>query len=131
MKRKMIFSAIVFGVVIILGTLCFANTTNNTNTVDLKGEITESLDKTRNMTKNVTNDVVSGTNEITNMKGINDNNGDYNTTRTSVDNAYYTGNTMNTTTWLWMILAIVAIIIVAAVWYYAMQGTNNRNNDDH
>ena len=58
------------------------------------------------------------------------NNGNYNTARTAVGDAYYAGgNQMDTTTWLWLILAIVAIIIVGAVWYYAMQGTNNRNSD--
>ena len=31
------------------------------------------------------------------------------------------GNGMSTTTWIWIILAIVAVIIIASVWYYASQ----------
>lgn len=156
MNKKIILSAIVFLIISTLSIFCFAEASNNTNTsntVDLKGEITESLDKTRNTATNVTNGVVSGagsvmntvTNGINDMTGMNNgtnnratmnttntnnNNGNYNTTRTAVGDAYYAGgNQMDTTTWLWLILAIVAIIIVGAVWYYAMQGTNNRNSD--
>lgn len=159
MNKKIIFATIIFFIISTLSIFCFAeanNNTNTSNTVDLKGEITESLDKTRNTATNVTNGVVSGTesvintvtNGINNMTGMNNNtdnknntnnmnvttnnNGNYNTTRTAIDEAYYrTGNQMDTTTWLWLILAIVAIIIVGAVWYYAMQGTNNRNDNDY
>lgn len=159
MNKKIILAAIVFFIISTLSILCFAEASNNTNTsntVDLKGEITQSLDKTRNTTSNVTNGVVSGvgsvmntvTNGIDNITGMNNgtdnknnsttnnnnaitNNGSYNTTRTGVGDAYYgAGNQMDTTTWLWMILAIVAVIIVGAVWYYAMQGVNDRN-DEH
>lgn len=158
MNKKIIFATIVFFIISTLSILCFAEASNNTNTsntVDLKGEITESLDKTRNTASNLTNGVVSGassvmntvTNGINDMTGMNNgtnnnattmnttntnnNNGNYNTTRTAVDDAYYgAGNQMDTTTWLWMILAIVAVIIVGAVWYYAMQGVNDRN-DEH
>ena len=153
MNKKIILSAIVFLIISTLSIFCFAEASNNTNTsntVDLKGEITESLDKTRNTAGNVTNGVVSGAESVMNTvtNGINDmtgmdngtdnnnnatasnnndnattNNGSYNTTRTGVGDAYYgAGNQMDTTTWLWMILAIVAVIIVGAVWYYAMQG---------
>ena len=63
MNKKIILAAIVFFIISTLSIFCFAEASNNTNTsntVDLKGEITESLDKTRNTASNVTNGVVSG-----------------------------------------------------------------------
>ena len=42
----------------------------------------------------------------------------------NITDAYFGTTGMDTTTWLWIILAIAAIIIVAAVWYYAIQETH-------
>lgn len=57
-----------------------------------------------------------------NAAGIN-NNGGYNTTRTSADQTLNAGiNTMTATTWMWIILIVAAVTIMAAVWYYATQG---------
>lgn len=141
MNKKIILSVIVFAAVCLISIFCFAEQGNTANTIDLKGEITNSIDKTRNTAGNVTNGIVGATNMMINgnmgrtmnnmtTNNNNNNNNNYNTTRTSVNDGYYAGGQMDTTTWLWMILAIVAIIIVAAVWYYALQGTNNRHDND-
>lgn len=51
------------------------------------------------------------------------NGGNYNTTRTSVDQTLNGGiNTMTATTWMWIILIVAAVTIMAAIWYYATQG---------
>lgn len=51
------------------------------------------------------------------------NDGDYNVTRTSVDQTLNGGiNTMTATTWMWIILIVAAVTIMAAIWYYATQG---------
>ena len=141
MNKKIILSVIVFAAVCLISIFCFAEQGNTANTIDLKGEITNSIDKTRNTAGNVTNGIVGATNMMINgnmgrtmnnmtTNNNNNNNNNYNTTRTSVNDGYYAGGQMDTTTWLWMILAIVAIIIVAAVWYYALQGINNRHDND-
>ena len=76
MNKKIILAAIIFFVISTLSIFCFAEASNNTNgnTVDLKGEITQSLDKTRNTATNVTNGVVSGAGSVMNTvtNGIND-----------------------------------------------------------
>lgn len=143
MNRKVIITSIIFVIVCLFSSICFANTENmmdaaKNTTVNLKGEITNSIDKTENSTRNITQNImtkggqmVNGAgNMISNMTGNNKNdttnNNDtrYNTTRTAVDDAYFGTAGMDTTTWLWIILAIAAIIIVAAVWYYALQETH-------
>ena len=138
MSRKIIIISTIFVIVGLFTSICFANTENmmdaaKNTTVDLKDEITKSIDKTENTTRNVTQDMMtkgdqmmnSTKNMINNMTGNNNNNNvGYNTTRTAVDDAYFGTTGMDTTTWLWIILAISAIIIVAAVWYYAIQETH-------
>ena len=65
-------------------------------------------------------------NNDNNNNGNTDRNaGDYNAARTTAEATTRAGfNTMSTTTWMWIILAVAAIIIIAAIWYYATQ-----NND--
>ena len=137
MSRKIIIISTIFVIVCSFTSICFANTENmmdaaKNTTVDLKDEITKSIDKTENSTRNVTKDAMtkgsqmmnSTKNMINNMTGNNDNTARYNTTRTAVDDAYFGTGGMDTTTWLWIILAVAAIIIIAAVWYYAIQETH-------
>ena len=116
---------------------CFA-TDNNSNNVNLGGEITNSLDKAGNSMRNAADDVMDGmgirnndrndnnnNNTMDNRTGYRNDNGftdGYNAVRTSVDEMA-TGN-MSTTTWIWIILALAAIIITAFVWYYAAQDNN-------
>ena len=56
------------------------------------------------------------------------NTGNYNAQRTSTT-ANDTLLGMNSTTWIWLILAIAAVAIVALVYYYSA-GVSNRNNYD-
>lgn len=147
MSRKIIIISTIFVIVCLFSSICFANTENVTDatkntTVNLRDEITNSIDKTENSTRNLTQDVMTkggqmingagnminnmtgntnNNNNATNNNDTTNNNAGYNTTRTAVDDAYFGTVGMDTTTWLWIILAIAAIIIVASVWYYAMQ----------
>ncbi len=144
-------SVIFVSIILILSGICFAEASN---TVDLKSEIKDSMDRTRESVGNVTNGIVSGSenmvNSITNgvdnigndmnnmidndmsytrnMSNSNLNNmGNYNTTRNAVGENYNTDQ-MNTNTWIWIILAIAGIIIAGTVWYYSMQGDQRDNN---
>lgn len=133
-KKIFMFFAII--ILSLCCSVCFA-AENNSN-VNLGEEITDSINKTGDSVRNVTNDVMNGVNgNARNNNNNNYNNGNYNrnnntdnnvftngynAVRTSVDDVA-TGN-MSTTTWIWIILAVAAIIIVAMVWYYAVQ-----NND--
>ena len=112
--------------------VCFA-AEDNSNNVNLGGEITNSLDKAGNSMRNVADDVMDGMgirddnrndNYDNNNRNNNymDNRTGYNAVRTSVDDMT-TGN-MSTTTWVWIILAVAAIVIVAMIWYYAVQGND-------
>ena len=120
---------------------CFAADDNSN--VNLGDQITDSLDKTGDTMRNVTDDVMDGMgirdnnrndnynsnnrntnndNTMDNRNGYTNGNGftdGYNAVRTSVDDMT-TGN-MSTTTWVWIILAVAAIIITAFIWYYAAQ----------
>lgn len=89
----------------------------------------------KDATGSVENHTESGMNSITkNSTGTSmgtnsriNNDGNYQTSRTSA-NGTFMG--MNQTAWTWLILGIAAIIIVALVWYYSMQFTNNNNNNN-
>ena len=91
-----------------------------------------------NTVRNGINDVENGTRDMEdgndynmndnrnnnedNAGGVN-NDGGYNTTRTSADQTVNAGiNTMTATTWMWIILIVAAFTIMAAIWYYATQG---------
>ena len=82
-------------------------------------------------TGNAVRDGVDNTENDMNRNNDNNNNagvagtngGNYNTTRTSVDQTLNGGiNTMTATTWMWIILIVAAVTIMAAIWYYATQG---------
>ena len=82
-------------------------------------------------TGNTVRDGVDNTENDMNRNNDNNNNagvagtngGNYNTTRTSVDQTLNGGvNTMTATTWMWIILIVAAVTIMAAIWYYATQG---------
>lgn len=147
MVRKSIVAIITAIVLSLCCGFCFAeeNSSNN-NSINLGNEITRSVDKSGQSVRNVTDDVFS-TNTANHMKdgmqnmgrdvtnGINNvdngivnvtgtNSGNYNATRTTAQGTTTGFNTMSTTTWMWIILAVAAIIIIAAIWYYATQ-----NND--
>ena len=87
MNKKVIITSIIFIMVCLFSSICFANTENvmdaaKNTTVNLRDEITNSIDKTENSTRNVTQDVMtkggqmmnSAGNMINNMTGNNENN---------------------------------------------------------
>ena len=77
-------------------------------------------DNARDGVNNAENTMRNDNNNTTGVVGRND--GDYNVTRTSVDQTLNGGiNTMTATTWMWIILIVAAVTIMAAIWYYATQ----------
>lgn len=130
---KKIFTCLAVIILSLCCSVCFAAEGNNSDSskdsnVNLGEEITDSLNKTGESIKNVTNDAMNtGRNDSKNNNNNNDNNfrnsgTNYNATRTSVEDTTTVGTTnLSTTTWIWIIMAVVAIIIVAMVWYYAVQ----------
>lgn len=118
--------------------ICFAA---EDNSVSLGNEVMQSIDKSGESINNVVsgnwtndggkakdtrNDLRDDTGAITGNTGRNENAGNYNTTRTTVEgmtNDAMAG-TMSTTTWMWIILVVAAIIIIAAIWYYATQSND-------
>ena len=143
MKNKAIISIAIFVIISLVATICFADD----NTVNLKDQINNSLNKTENTTQNIVNDAKQAGNEV--MQGAKDagnmvkdgfdktgnmiNNtvqSGYNTTRTSVGEAYNNDGFMSSTTWMWVIVGVASVIIIAAIWYYAIQESNTHSNDD-
>lgn len=118
--------------------ICFAA---EDNSVSLGNEVMQSIDKSGESinnvvsgnwtnddgkTKDTRNDLRDDAGAIIGNTGRNENAGNYNTTRTTVEgmtNDAMTG-TMSTTTWMWIILVVAAIIIIAAIWYYATQSND-------
>lgn len=95
------------------------------------------VDREKNMitdgAKNVENTVTGTINNIDNNIRNNSftdaletkNNGNYNTTRTTAAQTINNGiNTMDATTWMWIILIVAAVTIMMAIWYYATQDNN-------
>lgn len=73
--------------------------------------------------RNVGNTMKDTVDNENNTGVVGTNGGNYNTTRTSVDQTLNGGvNTMTATTWMWIILIVAAFTIMAAIWYYATQG---------
>lgn len=107
-----------------------ANTSN-----DAKGAIKKAEDTVENGAKNIKNaisntagTVTNGTeNTVADMSGRLTNNDTYTATRTSATNSGFLG--MSSTSWTWLILAIVGIAIIALVWYYGSQ-YEHANYDD-
>lgn len=73
---------------------------------------------TENTAGNVMN---SASRTISGAMTSDNNNGNYTATRTSATSNNYTLFGMNSTTWAWLIMAILGIAIVAVVWYYGKQ----------
>ena len=96
---------------------------------DVTGDIENGAAKT---TDNVTNNTISReTTNNTTVTGTTNNTGNYTATRTATTNNQALFG-MNSTTWIWLIMAIVAVAIIGLVYYYSAAVTNKRhyNNDD-
>ena len=147
MLKKSLICALAIIILSLCCTISFAN--EKGNNINLGNEIIRSIDKTENSMKNVVsgnivrdagnmindeiNMIEDGVYNVENTIRNDDNNntagvvgrndGDYNATRTSVDQTLNGGiNTMTATTWMWIILIVAAVTIMAAIWYYATQG---------
>lgn len=131
MNRKFLYGIILFVAIILLSTsFTFAankpameNAANGIRNVvgGAENTIENAAAGVANTSKNVTGDVENAGNTMS--MGTNGNSGTgYTATRTSTDIA---GDTtflgMNSTAWIWLILAIAAVAIVALVYYYSAQ----------
>lgn len=147
MKSKLLIIFSIILAILFISTISFANN-------DVKNGIHSATDTMVDGVSNLANDVRSGVRTAENViedgaknlgnaisdgaqdlgntvsDGINDvdrtitDNDGYTTTRTATGT---TSNTMNSSLWTWIILAVAAVIIVGLVWYYAAQ-TENRNH---
>lgn len=112
---------------------CFAAEDNSS--INLGNEIMKSVDKTGESVENVVSGnvvnstvdtVKDGMNNTKNMMQ-NDDNNNYDVTKTATEGTADNNGmgTMTTTTWMWIILVVAAVIIIAAIWYYATQNNND------
>ena len=112
---------------------CFAAEDNSS--INLGNEIMKSVDKTGESAENVvsgnvvnsTVDTVKGGMNNTKNMMQNDDNNNYDVTKTATEGTADNNGmgTMTTTTWMWIILVVAAVIIIAAIWYYATQYNND------
>lgn len=99
---------------------------------DATGAVENAGNQTANNVENAGNQTANNVeNNASAHMGTDDsgNTAGYTATRTSTgDNATFLG--MNSTMWIWLILAIAAVAIVALVYYYSTQTTNAYENSD-
>lgn len=131
MTKKIFFTVLaIFGLC-----LCCSYSFATENNATLGNEIMKSIDKTGESIDNVMssnvieetgNDVREGVDDIgTGMSEGARRGANYITTQTTTEgttDTNRTGFTMDTTTWMWIILVVASVIIIMAIWYYA---TNN------
>ena len=136
---KKFFTCSIITILLFLSTsFCFAaedNKTKDNKKSDLGSELTDSMNKIEKSADDLLtdndNDEGTAAGAITddNMNNNNMNNngmtGNYDATRTATDTDLMTGTTMDGTTWVWIILAVVGVVILATIWVYAMQNTGN------
>lgn len=138
MTKKFLTCSIITILLFLSTSFCFAaedNKTKDNKKSDLGSELTDSMNKIEKTADDLLTDndndegTAAGaiTDDNMNNDMINNNtmNGDYNATRTATDTDLMTGTTMDGTTWVWIILAVVGVVILATIWVYAMQNTGN------
>lgn len=84
--------------------------------------------------ENTASDVMNSAGRMINNGAMttDNNSNNYTATRTSTTNDNATLFGMNSTTWAWVIMAILGIAIVAIVWYYGKQNeTKAKHNRDN
>lgn len=134
MAKKIFVTAFAMIVLCLCCGMCFA-AENEASSVNLGNQIMDSVDKTGksidnvvsgNIVRDAGNDVKDGVNNDGRDGNRDNNQGMYNTTRTTAEGTINNGgfSTITTTTWMWIILVVAAIVIIAAIWYYA-----TRTND--
>lgn len=105
---------------------------------NIGNEIKNSWNKAGNSMQDAGNTVASGISNMGNDNKDNNNNpimNDNNNNRYTAGRTSAMGNGgsflgMSSTTFTWIILAIVGIAIVALVWYYGMQQSNKKTHHD-
>lgn len=146
MTKKFLTCSIITILLFFSTSFCFAaedNKTKDNKKSDLGSELTDSMNKIEKTADDLLtdNDNDEGTaagaitddhmndeminNNVMNDNKMNNNSGNYDATRTATDTDLMTGTTMDNTTWVWIILAVVGVIILATVWVYAMQDNGN------
>lgn len=139
MTKKFLTCSIIVILLFLSTSFCFAaedNKDNNNNKSDLGSELTDSMNKIEKTADDLLtdndNDEGTAAGAITDdridddmMDNDRNNNGNYDATRTSTDTDLMNGTTMDGTTWVWIILAVVGVVILATIWVYAMQNTGN------
>lgn len=156
MQKKLLFSLLLLTLAIVFGvSFTFANndTSSWENAADgvrnVVGDVENGVENAArdisNTSKDATRDMENGSNDSmsTNNNSSTDNsNKDGMTggmtnssqnytaqrTATTTDSNGLLG--MNSTTWIWLIMAILAIAIIALVYYYSTQATNRHYNSD-
>lgn len=89
----------------------------NTRNIDIGNDINNVTRDIGNGVENVTEDLKEDAKNTTN-KAVSGMTGNYASGETEMAT---NGTGMSTTTWVWIIMAVVAVIIIASVWYYASQ----------
>ena len=134
MKKKSLLIVSVLLAILFISSISFANNEvkndihNATDTVvdgaenlaeDVRNGIGNAEDAIENGVRDAGTAITDGANDMTRT----DNSG-YTATRTTASDTT-TNNTMNSTLWTWIALAIAAVVIVGLVWYYATQHNDN------
>lgn len=141
MSKKILYGILLFLAMTIFSvTYCFANDFSR-DMEDAANGVRDVVGGAENTVEDAAAGVVDGSKDITrgienagknmknNMQDNMQNTTNYSTTRTSTtattnNNATFLG--MNSTTWIWLILALAAIGIIAIVYNFSKQ-----NNDDY
>lgn len=137
MTKKFLTCSIITILLFLSTSFCFAAEDNNTKDnkkSDLGSELTDSMNKIEKTADDLLtdndNDEGTAAGAITDDRMDDDINNDvnndrnYDATRTATD-ADFMNTTMDGTTWIWIILAVVGVVILATIWVYAMQNTGN------
>lgn len=144
MQKKFILGLLLFSIFSVLGfTYAFATdgkdamgeAANSVRNVvgDAENGIENAAKDISNTSKNATGDMENAANGMTN-NGVSfmtsdSNSGNYTARRTATTDTTLLG--MNSTTWIWLILAIAAVAIVALVYYYTTSVSNRNSYKDN
>lgn len=124
MKKKTFIVLFILFALLFISTISFANN-------DIKDGVHSATDTVIDGASNLANDARKGVGAIENTiedgakdigNAVFNDNADYTTTRTATTtNA---SNSMNSTLWTWVILAVAAVVIIGLIWYYASQNNH-------
>lgn len=138
MTKKIFIALTILFATFFLSSSVFASNSIENGMKDIGSETKDSWNKIGGAVQNVGDNAKSAMDNMgdkaksmMNIDDNKDNNNDdnYQATRTSsmTDNNNLFG--MSSTTWTWFILGIVGAVIVALVWYYSYEQTNTRHNN--